>query len=130
MEADADYENLVKTITFNCQSIAQTIRGNTEPTKEICSVVEVLLLNAKPMLNVLTRDEELCAEMIRAYHSMAEAMLTEQIIMDMDYLVAIFRFFHVLIVEFYGPLIDRLDMCQLSHILLNDGTNLYQAISP
>ena len=77
------------------------------------------------MLNVLTRDEELCAEMIRAYHSMAEAMLTEQIIMDMDYLVAIFRFFHVLIVEFYGPLIDRLDMCQLGHILLNDGTNLY-----
>ena len=61
---------------------------------------------------------------------MAEAMLEEQIIMDMDYLVAIFRFFHVLIVEFYGRLIERLDMCQLVNVLLNDNANLYQAIFP
>lgn len=42
---------------------------------------------------------------------MTQAMLDEQVIMDPAYVVAIFQLFHTLIVDYYGPLIDRLDMC-------------------
>ena len=86
-------------------SITQSIVGNSEPVKEICSVFEILAANARPIISELNNDNELCTELIKAFTSMAEAMLKEQIILDKDYVVAIFRFFHVLIVEFYGPLI-------------------------
>ena len=78
--------------------------------------------------NVLTAEHS--AELIKAFKDMADAMLNEQIIMDTTYLVTIFNFFHSLIVDYYGPLIERLDVCQLIDEVFNDRANLYQAIFP
>ena len=78
--------------------------------------------------NVLTAEHS--AELIKAFSDMALSMLNEQIIMDPSYLVSIFKFFHSLIVEFYSPLVERLDLCELVDAILNVSANLYQAIFP
>ena len=132
-EADFNYEdavNLVKNITFSSQSIAQTIKGNTEPFKEIFAVVEQLNERADHILQAIKQDEELCKDLIIAFRQMAEAMLDEHIIMDKEYVVAIFKLFHALTTLFYGPLMTRLDACQLIDTCWNDAANLYQAIFP
>lgn len=85
----------------------------------------MLLEHADAVLSVLALDEDLCSEMIRAFQAMADAMLEEHIIMDNEYLVAIFRFFHVLIADFFGPLIHRVDVCCLINAVLNESANLY-----
>ena len=51
---------------------------------------------------------------------MAEAMLHESVILNVDYLVLIFQFFNIILSDFYGPLIERLDIAQLGNIVLNE----------
>lgn len=123
---------LVQNIIFRCQTIAQTIKGNTEPSNEIVEVVDALRKHAKliifHMQNTMT--PELSAELIKAFRDMAGAMLDEQLIMDSSYLVAIFNYFHTLIVDFFGPLIERFDVCQLIDLIFNDRSNVYQAVFP
>ena len=123
---------LVQNIIFKCQSIVQAIKGNTEPTNEIAGVVKTLQdanqYIVQAIKNVLTAEHS--AELIKAFKDMALAMLNEQIIMDTSYLVTIFNFFHSLIVDYYGPLIERMDVCQLIDEVFNDRANLYQAIFP
>ena len=45
-------------------------------------------------------------------------------------MVAIFKFFRVIVVHFYGPLIDRVDVCKLVDSIFNDSHSLYEAIFP
>ena len=44
--------------------------------------------------------------------------------------MAIFNFFHTLTVHYFGPLVDRVDICQLIDLVFNERSNLYQAIFP
>lgn len=122
--------NLVKNLTFTGMTIAQTIKGNTEPAGEIEGVVESLVERSRGILYVMQQDEELCVDLISAFRQMAEAMLDENIIISKEYLVAIFKFFNALTALYWGPLMARLDMCQLIDLCWNDGANLYQAMFP
>ena len=61
---------------------------------------------------------------------MATAMLEEHIIINQGYLVAIFQFFHSLIVDFFPATMEHMEMCQLIESLLKERASLYQAIFP
>ena len=78
--------------------------------------------------NLLTAEQS--AEFIMNLRKAAVAMLEETILMESSYVVAIFQYFHALIVKLYAPLIERVDMCQLVEQLLRDRASLYQAIFP
>lgn len=78
--------------------------------------------------NVLTMEQ--IVELISALRDMATAMLEEHIIINEDYLVSIFQYFHCLIIEYYPEHMHRPDLCQLIEALLKENASLYQALFP
>ena len=42
-----------------------------------------------------------------------------------QYIVAIFKYFHSIVVGLYGPLLDRVDMCQLVDLIFSEKNTLY-----
>ena len=74
----------VLNLTFICQSICQTIKGNTEPTQQITELAQHLREKQPQIIATLLKalPEEQTTEFVKALKDMTQAMLDEQVIMD------------------------------------------------
>ena len=159
-QMQAAYIQMTDQLALNCATIYTTIKNNTEPTREIESIVEEMTKNSQQIIYAIRNvcSPEQSAELIKQFGQMTTAMLEEHIIMDssvsanlvvndvlliyvsfitsrsscrvFQYLVEIFKYFHALIVLYFPPLMDRQDMCVIVESIWKDRATLYQAVYP